>query len=76
MPEIDVSQTNAMRSRVEYRAVKAGATWLVRRVERRLEPLGTEAGSIRIVGRHHSAAEAEQDACALQDREPCERPPS
>ena len=59
-------ESPVMSNRAQYKAGKTGMTWVVRRVERKVDACGKHTGSIRTVARHASAADAEQNARALR----------
>jgi hypothetical protein len=65
-----------MGRRLEYR-VSRKAKYVVTRLERRVEGDGRQSGSLRVVGRYETAAEAEHARAALQEAEdgPPARPP-
>ena len=57
--------------RLEYR-VSRRAKYVVTRLERKVDGNGRQSGSLRVVGKYDSAADAERARAALQSEE--ERP--
>jgi hypothetical protein len=53
-------------NRAQYKTSKAGMTWVVRRVEGKVDARGKHTGSIRTVSWHARSADAEQNARALR----------
>ncbi len=60
----------------EYR-VSRKAKYVVTRLERRVDADGRQSGSLKVVGRYETAAEAERARAALQrdEEEPERKPP-
>lgn len=62
--------------RLEYR-VGRKAKYVVTRLERRVDGNGRQSGSIKVMGKYETAAEAEHARTALQrdEDEPAPKPP-